>query len=136
MPIEDDNKIKEILTAAKTIAVVGASNKPYRDSNHIARFLKLKGYTIFPVNPKYEEIDGDKCYPDLKSIKTKIDIVDVFRNPNDVEEIVDEAIAINAETIWFQLGVVNKVAAEKAEQAKLKVVMDNCIAIDYSRLMH
>jgi uncharacterized protein len=133
--IEDDSKIKEILTTAKTIAVVGASNKPYRDSNRIAEFLRLKGYKVFSVNPVYTEIDGDKCYPDLKSIGDKIDIVNVFRRPEAVDEIVDEAMAINAKTLWLQLGVVNQQAAEKAESNGMQVIMDHCVAIDYSRLM-
>jgi uncharacterized protein len=135
MPIEDDKKIKEILTSAKTIAVVGASNKTYRDSNRIGIFLKHKGYTIIPVNPNYTEIDGEKCFSDLKSIGRKIDIVNVFRNPEAVDEIADEAIIVKAKTLWLQLGVVNQLAAEKAEKAGVHVIMDHCIAVDYSRLM-
>jgi uncharacterized protein len=133
--IEDDKKIHEVLTTAKTIAVIGASTKPLRDSHRIIQYLKREGYRVFPVNPLYSEIDGDRCYPSLTSLGTAIDIVDVFRNPEAVEEIVDEAIAIHAKTIWFQLGVVNVVAARKAEKAGLNVIMNHCIAIDHSRLV-
>jgi predicted CoA-binding protein len=135
MPIEDDKKIKEILSAAKTIAVVGASNKPLRDSHRIMEYLKREGYSVIPVNPAYSEINGEKCYPNLSSIGKSIDIVDVFRNPEDVDGIVDEAIAVRAATIWFQLGVVNPSAAQKAEKAGLRVVMDHCISIDHLRLV-
>jgi predicted CoA-binding protein len=135
MPIEDDKKIKEILMKAKTIAVVGASDKPLRDSPRIMEYLKREGYTVIPVNPAYTEINGEKCYPNLTSIGGSIDIVDVFRNPEDVDGIVDEAITVKAETIWFQLGVVNPSAAQKAEKAGLQVVMDHCISIDHLRLV-
>ena len=134
MPIEDDKKIKEIFSIAKTIAVVGASNKPLRDSHRIMQYLKRVGYIVIPVNPTYAEIDGEKCYPNLSSIGKPIDIVDVFRNPDAVDEIVVEAIAVKAKIIWLQLGVVNAAAARKAEQAGLQVVTDHCIAIDHSRL--
>ena len=135
MPIEDDAKIREILTSARTIAVVGASSKPWRDSHRISQYLKHQGYTVIPVNPTYESIDGEKCYPDLKSVAVPIDIVDVFRNPDAVVEIIDDAIAAKAKIIWLQLGVINEGAAQKAERAGLKVVMDHCIAIDHSRLV-
>jgi uncharacterized protein len=135
MPIEDDKKIKDILSSSKTIAVVGASNKPLRDSHRIMQYLVREGYIVIPVNPMYKEIDGEKCYPNLTSIGKPIDIIDVFRNPDSVDEIVVEAIAVKAKTIWFQLGVVNAAAARKAEQAGLEVVMDHCIAVDHSRLM-
>ncbi len=135
MPIEDDIRMEKILREAKTIAVVGASPKPWRDSNSIADFLLRKGYTVIPVNPNYTEVNGVRCYPNLKSIGEPIDIVDIFRNPAYVEEIVDKAIEIGAKTIWMQLGVVNEHVAVRAEQAGLNVIMDRCIAIDYRRLM-
>ncbi len=135
MPIVEDKKIKEILTLAKTIAVVGASNKPYRDSHRIADYLRREGYAVIPVNPTYTEIEGEKCYPNLFSIGIPIDIVDVFRNPDAVNEIVEEAIAVKVKTIWFQLGVVNAAATRKAEKAGMQVILDHCIAIDHSRLV-
>jgi len=135
MPVEDDKKIKEILSASKIIAVVGASNKPLRDSHRIMQYLMRESYVVIPVNPMYAEIDGEKCFPDLTSIGKPIDIVDVFRNPDAVDEIVAEAIAVKAKTIWLQLGVVNAAAARNAEKAGLQVIMDHCIAIDHSRLI-
>lgn len=135
MPIEDENAIAALLRISKTIAVVGASPKPWRDSGSIGQYLIHKGYEVFPVNPKYEEVLGKKCYPDLKSIAKKIDIVDIFRNPDEVEPVIDEAIAVHAKAIWMQLGVVNEKAASKAEKAGLQVVMDHCIAVEHSRLV-
>ena len=135
MAVEDDATLTRILRETKTIAVVGASAKPWRDSNSIAEFLLLRGYDVIPVNPNYEEVLGRKCYPALQSVPGRIDLVDVFRNPEGVEEIVESAIEIKAKAIWLQLGVVHARAAQKAEQAGLTVVMDRCIAVDYRRLM-
>jgi len=133
--ITTDLELKTLLTNSKTIAVIGASPKPWRDSGAIAGFLAKQGYTVFPVNPKYEEINGVKSYPDLKSIPVPIDIVDIFRNPDEVEPVIDEAIAIGAKAVWMQFGVVNEAAARKAEQAGLAVVMDRCIAVEHRALM-
>ncbi len=133
--LSKDEELKKLLTESKTIAVVGASPKPWRDSGEIASFLVRKGYKVFPVNPKYGEVLGMKCYPDLKSIPEKIDIVDIFRNPEEVEPVIDEAIAAGAKAVWMQLGVVNEHAALKAEKAGLSVVMDRCIAIEHRALM-
>ena len=135
MPIEDDRVIEQILHRAKTIAVVGASPKPGRDSGSIAQFLAGRGYTVLPVNPAYDEVLGMKCYADLASTGSKIDIVDIFRKPEEVLPIIDEAIAIGASTIWMQLGVVNEDAAKRAEEAGLNVIMDRCIAVDHRRLI-
>jgi uncharacterized protein len=114
MPIEDDKKIKDILMTAQTIAVVGASNKPLRDSHRIMQYLKREGYIVIPINPTYTEIDGDRCFPDLISVQRPIDIVDVFRNPDAIDAIVEEAIAVKMKTLWLQLGVVHAAAARKA----------------------
>jgi predicted CoA-binding protein len=135
VPIEDEQTLEAILRASKTIAVVGASPKPWRDSGSIGQYLIDKGYDVYPVNPKYQEVLGKKCYPDLKSLPVKIDIVDVFRNPDEIDDVIEEAIAVHATTVWMQLGVVNETAAAKAEQAGLRVVMDRCIAVEHSRLM-
>ncbi len=135
MPIEGDKQIASILKNSKTIAVVGASPKPWRDSGSIGQYLIHKGYDVYPVNPKYEEVLGKKCYPDLKAVPVRIDIVDIFRNPEEVELVIDEAIAVKAKAVWMQLGVVNDKAAAKAERAGLQVVMDRCIAVEYARLM-
>ncbi|MBP6672696.1 MAG: CoA-binding protein [Bacteroidetes bacterium] len=134
--ITKEEDLKALLTEAKTIAVVGASPKPWRDSGAIAEFLVKKGYKVFPVNPQYPEVLGMKCYPDLKSIPEKIDIVDIFRNPDDVMPVIDEAISVGARSIWMQLNVVNEQAAQKAEAAGLRVVMDLCIAVEHRALIH
>ncbi len=136
MLINNEVVIKRILEESRTIAVVGASQKPWRDSKSIADFLKRKGYTVFPVNPNYVEVNSEKCYPDLKSIPAKIDIVDVFRQSSAVPDIVDEAIESGAKTLSLQLGVTHEEAARRAERAGMRVIMDRCIAVDYRRLIH
>ncbi|MBI2429496.1 MAG: CoA-binding protein [Ignavibacteriales bacterium] len=130
-----DEELKKLLTETKTIAVVGASPKPWRDSGEISMFLQRKGYTVYPVNPRYDEVHGMKCYPDLKSIPEKIDMVDIFRNPDEVEPVIEEAITVGAKSVWMQLGVINEGAAQKAENAGLEVVMDRCIAVDHRALI-
>ncbi len=135
MPIEDDLIIEQILRKAKTIAVVGASPKPWRDSGSIAQFLAARGYEVLPINPAYNDVLGMKCYPDLASIGSKIDIVAIFRKPEEVLPIIDEAIEIGASTVWMQLDVVNKDAAKRAEEAGLNVIMDRCIAVEHRRLI-
>ena len=133
--IENDGEIRDLLASTKTVAVVGASPKPWRDSGSIAQFLAEKKYAVYPVNPKYREVLGMKCYPDLKSVPAKIDLVDIFRNSNEVGPVIDEAIAVHASAVWMQLGVVNEEAAKKAEEAGMKVVMDRCIAVEHRALM-
>ncbi|MFA6456431.1 MAG: CoA-binding protein [Bacteroidota bacterium] len=133
--LHTDQELKDLLTQSKTIAVVGASPKPWRDSGAIAEYLSKRGYRVFPVNPQYQEVLGMKCYPDLKSLPEKIDIVNIFRNPDEVEPVIDEAIAIGAKAVWMQLGVVNDTAAAKAEQAGLSVVMDHCISVEHRALV-
>ncbi len=133
--ITTDEDLKDLLSQAKTIAVVGASPKPWRDSGAIAEFLQKKGYKVFPVNPMYQEVLGMKCYPDLKSVPEKIDIVDIFRNPDEVMPVIDEAISVGAKSVWMQLNVVNELAAEKAEKSGLRVVMDLCIAVEHRALV-
>ena len=135
MPIEDDRILATILKESKAIAVVGASPKSGRDSGSIAQFLISEGYEVYPVNPNYNDMFGRICFPDLKSIPVEIDILDVFRNPDEVADVVDEAIAVKAKTLWLQFGVINQEAAATAEQAGLQVVMDHCIAVDHRRLI-
>ena len=134
MIITDDAGIRRILEHHKVIAMVGLSPKENRPSNRVARFLMALGYTVIPVNPGQKEILGQTCYPDLKSIPVKVDMVDVFRNADDVPPIADEAIAIAAKSLWLQLGIVHQEAAEKAAAAGLDVVMDRCPKIELSRL--
>ncbi len=132
--INDDDGLRQLLNGAKTIAVVGASPKPYRDSGAIAEFLVRQGYRVYPVNPNYDEILGMKCYPSVRSIPQPVDIVDVFRNPDDLDDVIEDAIVSNAKIVWMQLNVVNDSAARKAEAAGLRVVMDRCIAVEHRRL--
>jgi hypothetical protein len=127
--------IRKLLQDARTIAIVGLSAKPDRPSNEVAHRLQRAGYTIIPVNPAYTEVMGLKCYPDLHAVSDKIDIVDVFRKPEEVMPIVDEAIAVGAGCVWFQLGVIAPDAAQKAAEAGLKVVVDRCTKIDYLSLV-
>jgi predicted CoA-binding protein len=134
MIINDDAGVRRILENHKVIAMVGLSPKEDRPSNRVARFLMGRGYTVIPVNPGQKEILGQPCYPDLKSIPMKVDMVDVFRNADDVPPIADDAIAIGAKSLWLQLGIVNQEAAEKAAAAGLDVVMDRCPKIEYPRL--
>lgn len=135
VPIERDEEIRMILSSARTIAVVGASTKPYRDANGIADFLIRTGYDVIPVNPAYAETNGRTCYPNLQAIGRPVDIVDVFRNADAVDEVVDDAVAAGAKVLWLQLDVVNEAAARRAEAAGLKVVMDRCIAVEHRRLI-
>ncbi len=123
--------IDEILKNAKTIAVVGASPKPNRDSGKITEYLKSVGYKVFPINPLYDEVAGLKCYKSLSDVSEKIEIVNIFRKSEEVMPIVEEAIKIGAETIWMQFEVINQEAAKKAEAAGLKVVMDRCIYVEH-----
>ncbi|KYC37388.1 CoA-binding protein [Scytonema hofmannii PCC 7110] len=131
----NDSAIRDVLTSAKVIAVVGHSDKPNRTSYQIAQFLRKVGYIVYPVNPQVQEIDGQPSYPSLKEVPSHIDIVNVFRRSEYLSEIVTEAIAINANTIWAQLGISDEAAAQKALDAGMNVVMDMCILIEYLRLI-
>ena len=129
------NRIAEILRSAHTIAVVGLSGKRFRPSYGVAEYLQRVGYRIVPVNPHESEVLGEKCYPDLDSIPEPVDIVDIFRRPEHVPEIVEAAIRRGAKVIWMQESVVEEAAAARAEAAGLAVVMDRCILKDHRRLL-
>jgi uncharacterized protein len=129
-----DLEIADILQQAKTIAVVGISHKEHRDSHKVAKYLKEHGYKMIPVNPKYTEVLGEKCYPSLKDVPEPIDIADIFRNLEAIPGIVAEAIAAGVGTVWLQLGLAHNEAARQAEAAGLRVVMDKCTKIEHSRL--
>jgi predicted CoA-binding protein len=124
----------ETILNYKTIAVVGISDDPTRPSHFVASYLEAHGYTIIPVNPKLNEWEGKKCYPDLPSIPAKVDIVDIFRRSEAVPPIVDEAISIKAKVVWMQEGIVNEEAAEKARKAGIDVVMDKCMKKEYAKI--
>jgi uncharacterized protein len=130
----DPQTIADIIHNSKVIAVVGLSDKPERASFGVASYLQAQGYKIIPVNPTKEEILGEKCYPDLKSIPEKVDVVDVFRRSDAVGPIADEAIEVKAKAIWFQEGVINADAAAKASKAGLQVVMDRCMLKEHRKL--
>ncbi|NOX38777.1 MAG: CoA-binding protein [Calditrichaeota bacterium] len=130
-----DQQIVKILTAYRNVAIVGASNKPHRDSFQVTQFLMEQGFQIFPVNPNVEEILGRKCYPSLMDIPETVEIVDIFRRPEEVVPIVEQAIAIGAKVIWMQLGVINEEAARLARKSGLSVIMNRCIKIEFQRWM-
>jgi len=119
--------ITKLLESAKTIAVVGLTDTPTRSSYGVSHYMQSQGYRIIPVNPNITEWMGEKAYPSLLDVPEKIDIVDVFRRPDAVPEVVEQAIQIKAPVIWMQEGVVHHEAAEKARQAGIFVVMDKCI---------
>lgn len=130
---QDSGVIRSILTNSKTIAIVGLSPKTERPSHFVGSYLKSEGYQIVPVNPRATEILGEKCYPDLQSIPFPVDLVDVFRAPEECVEVAQQAVQIGAKTLWLQLRVVNLEAAQIAESAGLNVVMDRCIKIEHGR---
>jgi len=134
-----DAEIRAILSHPATVAVLGCSENPARESLRIATLLKRKGFHVIPVNPRLEpgalmDALGERCYPDLASIPGAVEIVDVFRRPEYLPEIAEAAIAKGTRVLWCQLGVVNLQAAERARAAGLTVVMDRCPAIEYGRL--
>jgi predicted CoA-binding protein len=135
--VPPDKEIKEILQTNKVIAVVGLSNDKMRYSYRVGNFLKARGYKVIPVNPKSDTIIGLKSYPSLSAVPEEVDIVDIFRKPEAVGPIVDEAIKKKVKVLWMQEGVINKEAARKAHNAGIKVVMDRCMFKEYDRLfMH
>jgi uncharacterized protein len=131
-----DDYLRDILRGVRTIAMVGASEHWNRPSYFAMKYLQDKGYRVIPVNPQAKggEILGEKVYADLSQLPDKIDMVDIFRRAEAVPELVDQAIAIDAKVVWMQLGVRHDAAAAKAEAAGLKVVMNRCPKIEYSRL--
>jgi predicted CoA-binding protein len=136
MPLTRADDIAELLRNSRTIAVVGASDRADRASHGVMGFLQRHGYRVLPVNPQIagERVHGETVAGNLKELAEPIDIVDIFRRPQAAGEAVDEAIAVGAKAVWLQLGIVNEEAAERAEAAGLKVVMDQCIKIEIVRL--
>jgi uncharacterized protein len=124
----------KILNDYRTIAVVGLSPDPIRYSNLVAQYLMAQGYDVIPVNPHTTEVLGKKSYPDLASVPEKVEVVEIFRRPEAVMPVVEEAIKIGAKAIWMQVGIVNEAAAEKANRAGLLVVMDRCMMAEHLRL--
>jgi predicted CoA-binding protein len=131
-----DDRLRELLSTARTIAVVGLSDKPERDSNEVARYLQSVGYRIVPVNPMLTEVLGEKAYPSLDAVpaSTRIDLVDIFRRSEEVPPIVEQAIARKVPAVWMQLGVRHPAAAENATAHGLTAVEDLCIMVTHRRL--
>jgi predicted CoA-binding protein len=133
--MNSDKVMKDILLSTKTIASVGLSSSMEKESYWIVNYLKEQGYRIIPVNPTATEILGEKVYPSLSAIPDKVDVVQVFRKPEDVPPVVEEAIKIGAKVVWMQEGIVNEEAAQKAREAGLQVVMDACMRATHRRLI-
>jgi predicted CoA-binding protein len=131
---DDIATLRRILKSYRTIAVVGLSAQWHRPSFFAAKYMQQRGYRIVPVNPRYEEVLGERCWPDLRSIPFPVEIVDVFRRTEDVLPIAEDAIAIGAKCLWQQIGVVNVEADGKARAAGLDSVMDRCVKIEHARL--
>ncbi len=127
-------EVEFILKNSKTIAVVGLSPKETRPSNQVARYLQDVGYRIIPVNPGQTEILGETCYAGLLDIPEPVDVVDIFRRPEEVLPVVEQAIQIRAKAVWMQEGIINEEAAELARSRGLKVIMDRCMKIDHASL--
>ncbi len=136
MPITSDAEIAELLGETRTIAMIGASDRPDRPSYGVMKFLVDRGYRVLPVNPQItgEHVHGEYVWRELAQIGEPIDLVDIFRRPQAAGEAVDAAIAVGAKAIWMQLGVINEEAAARAEAAGLKVVMNRCPVIEIRRL--
>lgn len=129
-----DQEVKQLLSQAKRIAVVGLSDKTYRDSHRVAEYLQEQGYEIIPVNPGVAEVLGRKAYPDLASVPGPVDVVDVFRHSDAVPEIAQAAVKIKAKALWMQIGVQNQEAADLARNNGMLVVQNACLKVEHHRL--
>ena len=132
--MDDVPTIRRILTENNVLAVVGLSANESRPSFFAAKYMQDHGYKIIPVNPRYDEILGNTCYPDLESIPEPVGIVDVFQRPDRVMPLAESAVAIKAKVLWMQLGVVNQEAEQVARTGGLEVIMNRCVKIEYARL--
>ncbi|MDE3021224.1 MAG: CoA-binding protein [Pseudomonadota bacterium] len=126
--------IPHLLSSSHTIAVVGLSDRPERDSYKVARYLKSRGYQIFPVNPNIKTVLGETAYSRLEDIPGPVDIVDIFRASTEVPAIVDSAIRMGAKAVWMQFGVISEAGAKRALDAGLEVVMDRCMMLEHRKL--
>jgi predicted CoA-binding protein len=134
--VPDDDELRRILEETKTIAVVGLSPKPHRDSHAVAKYLQAQGYRIVPVNPKGVDVLGERCYASLADVpaEIEIDVVDVFRRSDETPPVARAAVERRAKALWLQLGIANEEAREIAEAGGLRVVMDACMKIEHQRL--
>lgn len=133
--VDDITGLRRILTRYRTIAMVGLSANWYRPSYFAAKYMQEHGYRVIPVNPTYTEVLGEKCYPSVTAIPHPVDIVDCFRQPEEIPPLAREAVAKGAKVLWMQLGIVNDEAARIAADAGLDVVMNHCVKIEHARLM-
>ncbi len=129
-----DEEVRRILENARRIAVVGVSQKSDRDSHRVADYLVQAGFDVVGVNPAYDQVLGRPCYPDLAAVPGPVDIVDVFRKPEAILAVVDEAIAAGAGCVWMQLGLAHNEAADKARAHGLDVVMNKCLMVEHKKL--
>ena len=132
--MDDIPTLRRILKENHVITMVGLSANWYRPSYFAAKDMLDHGYRVIPVNPSYQEVLGQKCYPTLRDVPEKVDIVDCFRKSGEIMPIAEGAIAISAKVLWMQLGVINEAAAERARKAGLEVVMNHCVKIEHARL--
>ncbi len=132
--VDDIQGLKKILTECRTIAMVGLSQQWNRPSNYAAKYLLLHGYEVIPVNPTYEEVLGQKCYPSILDIPKKIDVVDCFRKVEEIPQIAADAVSIGAKVLWMQLGIESEEGRQIAEQAGLDVVMNRCMKIEHGSI--
>lgn len=130
-----DGTLKELLRNCRSIAVVGLSAQPDRPSHRVAAYLQAQGYQVIPVNPQLDTVLGERCYPDLAAIGQPVDLVDVFRKPQDCLPVAQAAVALGAKALWLQLGVVDEAAARTAQAGGLTVVMDRCLMVEHARLL-
>jgi predicted CoA-binding protein len=131
--MDDSDKIRRILRTCRTLAVVGLSAQWHRPSHFAAKYMQEHGYRAIPVNPAYDSVLGEKCYPSLRDIPEKVDIVDCFRKSAEIVPLAEEAVAIGARVLWMQLGVENPAARRIAETAGLEVVENRCVKIEHGR---
>ena len=131
---DDISTLRRILRDCRTIAIVGLSAEWHRPSNFVAKYLQQHGYRVIPVNPRYTEVLGERCYANLTDIAERIDMVDVFRRTEDVLPIAEQAVRIGAKCLWQQIGVMNSQAAALAQAAGLDTVQDRCVKIEHARL--
>jgi uncharacterized protein len=131
---DDIRTLRRILRTCRTVAVVGLSNEWHRPSYFVAKYLLQHGYRVIPVNPRYQEVLGQRCYPSLDAIDEKVDMVDVFRRSADVLPIAQQAVAVGAQCLWQQIGVMNEQADQLARDAGLDSVMNRCVKIEHARL--
>lgn len=130
-----DEELRTLLEQSRTIAVVGHSNKPHRDSYRVGMYLRAAGYTVYPVNPSIDSVDGFAAYESLESVPERIDIVDVFRAPEHLPGVVEAAIRVRARALWTQLGVIHPAATARAQSAGLLTVVNRCIMVEHRRLL-